>query len=409
MPTRRHLLQLPLPLLAGLAAVSRPAPAREARGDGAWARLDAVARAAVEAREVPGLVLLVGQGRKVLYRRAFGSRSVRPQAEPMTTDTVFDLASLTKVVATASCVMALVEEGRLRLNDPAARYWPEFGKNGKERVTLRQLLTHTSGLVAWEDYWKRLAAPAGPAVQDRRDAVLEAITEAALRQPPDTRFVYSDLGFITLGEVVHRVTGESLDAYARRRIFAPLRMNETGFSPPEPLRRRAAPTTERGGGFLRGEVHDGNAAVSGGVAGHAGLFSTADDLARFARMLLSSDDADRHSYPLRPYTIRRMTTPSSPPGLPVRGLGWDIDSPYSSVRGDLFPIGSFGHTGFTGTCIWVDPYSGAYLIGLSNRVHPDGQGSHIGLWARASNVVAGIVRGQAPPPRGPVPAAPPPP
>ena len=209
--------------------------------------------------------------------------------------------------------------------------------------------------------------------------------------------------------MVRRASGEPLDRYVERRVFRPLGMRETAFNPAGALRERAAPTTQRGGQLLRGEVHDGNAAVCGGVAGHAGLFSTADDLARFARMLLSSDvpfqpqgARGEPRYPLSPAAVRKMTTPQTPPGVPLRGLGWDIDSLYSHVRGDLFPLGSFGHTGFTGAFLWVDPYSRTFLIGLSNRLHPDGKGDALPLWARAANVVAGIVSTGGLPPRGEV-------
>lgn len=375
-------------------------PARGGAPDADWARIDAVAREAVAAGNVPGVVLVVGHGGRVVYRKAFGSRRVLPEREPMTLDTVFDLASLSKVVGTTSAVMVLLQEGRIRLRDPVATHWPEFGKNGKERVTIRQLLTHTSGLAAGSNFYGRLADTAGPPVQNRGAEVLEILAGLPLIHPADTRLVYSDLGFMTLGEVVRRVSGQPLDEFARERIFRPLRMKETTYNPSGRLRERAAPTEMRGGRFLLGEVHDPSAAVAGGVAGHAGLFGTADDLTRFARMMLSSDnDAARPRYPLSPYTIREATTPHTPPGVPLRGLGWDIDSPFSHVRGDLMPLGSFGHTGFTGTYIWFDPYSETFIIGLSNRVHPDGKGNPLGMWARIANIVAGTVRPRAMPPR----------
>ena len=387
----------------GLLIVS-PRPGAPAASPNRWDHLDDAAREAVAAKHVPGVVFVVGQGDRILYRKAHGQRSVRPVAEPMTVDTVFDLASLTKPIATASAVLALVEDGRLRLSDPVIRWWPEFAPAGQERVeekrkiTVRDLLTHTSGMPVYVNFQSRFGSPDGPAVQDHTEKVLAAIAELPVRSAAGERFAYSDLGFITLGEIVRRASGKRLDEYAEQRIFAPLQMRNTGFNPPEKLRPRTAPTTLRRGEFLRGQVHDGNAAVSNGIAGHAGLFSTADDLTRFARMLLSSDRADRRRYPLGPATVRLMTTPQTGPGLPVRGLGWDIDSPYSHVRGDLMPHGSFGHTGFTGTYLWVDPYSLTYLIGLSNRVHPDGQGNPQRLWARAANIVAGTVRpGQLPP------------
>lgn len=390
MRSRLPLLLVPL-LALGLAPPATPAT------DG-WAALDAVAEEAVRAGNVPGVVLLVHTGGRTVYRKAFGKRAVRPEPLPMTPDAVFDLASLTKPVATAGSVMALVEDGRLRLRDTVAQHWPEFGANGKDRVTIRQLLTHSSGLASWDNYQRKFGDMTGPPVQECTPRVLDALAGVALANPPDTKFTYSDLGFITLGEVVRRVAGEPLDRYAARRLFQPLGMRATGFNPLPSLLPRAAPTTEWNGVFRQGQVHDPNAAVMGGVAGHAGLFSTADDLARYGRMLLSSDGGSGR-YPLSPHTIRTMTTVASPEGLPRRALGWDVDTGYSHVRGDLFPVGTFGHTGFTGTFIWVDPYSRSFLIGLSNRVHPDGGGNPLGLWARAANVVAARVRPDALPPR----------
>jgi len=355
-----------------------------------WSAIDRIVEDNIAAGNVPGAVVLVGRRGKVLYRKAFGSRSLKPQRTPMTPDTVFDLASLTKVVSTTSAVMDLVEQGKIRLADPAARYWPEFAQNGKARVTVRQLLTHNSGLPAFVNYYTRFGDPAKPGVQDQSAKVLEAIAGMPLTYPSDTRFVYSDLGFITLGEIVRRVSGEPLDQYVRSHVFEPLGMKDTGYNPGPELSARAAPTTERGGRPLQGAVHDPNAAVLNGVAGHAGLFSTIDDLSKFARMLLSGDGPASRRYPLSPATVRMMSTPHSAPNLPVRGLGWDIDSPYSWVRGDLMPLGSFGHTGFTGTWIWVDPYRETYVIALSNRVHPDEKGNANIMWPRIANVVASL-------------------
>jgi CubicO group peptidase (beta-lactamase class C family) len=397
--SQRHGMNRAACLLLPLLLLAAP-PGRPAAGEDPWAALDAVAGEAVTAGNVPGVVLLVNHRGRTVYRKAFGRRAVEPEPQPMTLDTVFDLASLTKPVATGSSIMALIEEGRLRLRDPVALHWPEFGANGKDKVTIRQLLTHSSGLASWENYQRRFGDAAGPAIQERTPQVLAALAERPLANPPDTRFTYSDLGYITLGEVVRRVSGEPLDRYAARRIFAPLRMRDTGFNPPPGLQARAAPTEKWNGLFRRGQVHDPNAAVMDGVAGHAGLFSTADDLARYGRMLLSSD-GERGRFPLSPATIRVMTTAASAEGLPKRALGWDVDSGYSHVRGDLLPVGSFGHTGFTGTFMWVDPYSRTFIIGLSNRVHPAGGGSPLGLWAKAANVVAGIVRPQVLPPRAP--------
>ncbi len=406
-------LRLAIPL-AALAAASfagvtaraaSPTSRSKAIHEARFTELDRLAEEAVAAKNVPGVVFVVGHRGKVVYRRAFGNRWLKPETRAMTPDTVFDLASLTKVVATTSSIMALVEDGRLRLTDPVVRHWPEWGQNGKDKVTLRHLLTHTSGLAAWDNYQKQFGDMQGAVIQDHREKILPALAAATLKQEPGAKFVYSDLGFITLGEIVRRVSGEPLDQFARKRVFMPLGMKETGFNPQGSLRDRAAPTQLWKGVFMQGEVHDPNAEVLGGVAGHAGLFSTADDLARFAPMLLSADRPEGNGgkrYPLSPATVRLMTTPAAAPGGAMRGLGWDIDSSYSHVKGDLMPLGSFGHTGFTGTYLWVDPYSQTYLIGLSNRVHPDGGGSPLRLWAMAANIVCSSVGGEALPPRPPV-------
>lgn len=356
-----------------------------------WDRLDRIVDEEVRGGAAPGAVLLVQSRGETVYRKAFGYRSVGSERVPMTADTLFDLASLTKAVATTSAMMALVQDGKVDLNAPVAHYWPAFGANGKGHVTLRQLMTHSSGLPAWLPLEGRFRIPGGGVVQDRTQSVLDTIAALPLRQPPDTAQVYSDLGFVALGEVVRRVSREPLDRFAERRIFQPLGMADTHFCPDARLRERAAPTMPRDGRMLQGYVHDPTAALCGGVAGNAGLFSTADDLALFAGMLLSSDTPTAGTFPLRPETIRRMTSRTTPDLLPARGLGWDIDSAFSKVRGDWMPLGSFGHTGFTGTFLWVDPYSQTAIIGLTSRLHPNGKGNARLLWARVCNVASEIV------------------
>ncbi len=319
-----------------------------------------VIRKAVSAGEIPGAVLIVGHKHRVWYRKAYGHRAVVPAQEPMTLDTVFDLASLTKPLVTATAVMQLVERGQVRLDDPVARYLSEFGRNGKEAITVRQLLTHFSGLRADLD----LTEP----WQGRSEA-LRRVWEEKPSQPPGEKFAYSDINFIVLGELVERVTGTPLEQYADNHIFKPLQMTHTRFLPPAEWKPRVAPTEpDERGVMLRGLVHDPTARRMGGVAGHAGLFGTADDVARFAQAIL-----DGGGGALKPETVALMTTPQQPLGAGVqRGLGWDIDSPYSSPRGDSFPIGSFGHTGFTGTSVWIDPASRTYIVLLTNVVHPKG-------------------------------------
>ncbi len=353
------------------------------------ARVDAIIEDAIRTRATPGAVLLVGHRGRVVYHKAYGRRAVDPTDEPMTLDTLFDLASLTKVVATTTSVMILVEEGRLRLSDRVASYWPDFARYGKEGITIRHLLTHTSGLRPDLD----LAEPWTGA-----DTALALAADEVPVAAPGERFVYSDINFIVLGEVVHRVSAQPLDQFARRRIFDPLGMRDTVFNPPEGLRPRVAPTercTPYGwpcagpdARILRGVVHDPTARRMGGVAGHAGLFSTAADLAIFCRMLLGGGAVDGVRI-LSPLAVLAMTSPATPAGLgQVRGLGWDIDSAYSANRGELFPVGSYGHTGFTGTSLWVDPVTDTFVVFLSNRLHPNGKGDVTPLRARVATVVA---------------------
>lgn len=348
----------------------------------ALAALAPVVEEAIRAGKCPGAVLLVGHQGKVVYRRSFGHRALVPEKLAMTPDTIFDMASLTKVMATAPAIMQLVEQGKIRLEDPVEKYWPEFKSNGKETISISELLTHYSGLrpdldliPAWTGY----------------ETGLRKILFERPVAPPGTRFIYSDINFETLGEIVRQVSGQPLDVYCAEHIFKPLGMKDTGFKPASALRSRIAPTQYQSGTsgkLLLGEVHDPTAYITGGVAGHSGLFSTADDLRIFAQMMLDGGSFGTARI-LSPLSVEKMTSPQSPPRkTDVRGLGWDIDSPYSSSRGELFPIGSYGHTGFTGTSIWIDPYSKTYVILLTNRVHPDGKGNVTDLRAKVSTIVA---------------------
>ncbi len=395
------------PLLAGLlatlalaaAAAGHPVRARTA-AEGIdrtlLARIDGAVGAAVAAGDLPGAVVLVWHAGHTVYRKAFGRRAVVPAPEPMTVDTIFDLASLTKVVATTTAVMMLVDEGRVRLGAPVARYLPGFGRHGKAEITVEQLLTHVSGLRAGFDLEREF--------EGYETAVGQAFDERPVA-PPGSRFLYSDLNFVLLGELVARVGGLPLETFAARRIFGPLGMDDTMFRPPPRLRARIAPTeacaglewpcTGGGAAMLRGVVHDPTARRMGGAAGHAGLFGTASDLARFGALLLA-DGALGGARLLAPLTVARMTSPATPPGLrDRRGLGWDIDSRYAGSRGDLFPIGSFGHTGFTGTSIWIDPASDTLVILLSSRVHPDGEGDVRALRAQVATLAAAALTARA--------------
>lgn len=369
MRSRRFLLALFLcsfsvtnpPTALGIGAV--PPALTEAQ----LAPIAGIAEEAIRSGKTPGAVVLIGNQGKVVYRRAFGNRAVKPEERPMTVDTIFDLGSLTKVIATTPAVMQLLEKGKLRLEDRVSEYWPEFKANGKESITIRQLLTHYSGLRPDLDVSKWLGYP----------VVLRMIVEEKPVFPPGTHFEYSDINFMILGELVHRLSGQPLDIYCMEHIFKPLGMKDTGFRPSPRLRTRIAPTQykcRRSGKMLWGEVQDPAAQDMGGVAGHAGLFSTADDLSLFAQMLLNMG-SEKGVRILSGLTIEKMTTPQSPPNrMALRGLGWDIDSPLASNRGELLPIGSYGHTGFTGTSIWIDPVSQTYIILLTSRLHPDGMG-----------------------------------
>jgi uncharacterized protein YbbC (DUF1343 family)/CubicO group peptidase (beta-lactamase class C family) len=361
-------------------ALSSAAPSSVGMSPTRLAYLDEIIPAEIARKQLPGAVVLVGRQSKIVWRKGYGNRALEPEVEPMTTDTIFDLASLTKVVATATSIMILVERGSLRLSDPVARHIPEFGEMGKRGITVEQLLIHRSGLIA-DNELKDYEQGADAAM--RKIWMLPPLAEAG------TRFIYSDVNYIVLGELVRRLSGKRLDEFAEENIFRPLGMKDTGFLPLERFgdrsRSRIAPTEKRGGNspvestgekteglehWMRGEVHDPRAYLLGGVAGHAGLFSTADDLAIYCQMILNQGEY-RGARILSPLGVARMTEGRGSGGNDgSRGLGWDISSPYSGNRGDLFPIGSFGHTGFTGTSLWIDPSSETFVVFLSNRVHP---------------------------------------
>jgi uncharacterized protein YbbC (DUF1343 family)/CubicO group peptidase (beta-lactamase class C family) len=350
--------------------------------------IDALIRDDIAQKRLPGAVVLVGVGDRVVYQKAFGNRALVPSREPMTLDTVFDLASLTKVVATTTSVMRLIEQGRLRLVDRVSTFIPGFERYGKADITIRHLMTHVSGLrpdVDLGDDWVGT------------DVAIQRAIEEVPTAPPGARFVYSDINFFLLGEIVHRISGKPLDQFAQEYIFKPLGMKDTTFNPPSSLTSRIAPTesctpygwpcdgpNQR---MLRGVVHDPTARRMGGVAGHAGLFSTAADLAIFCRMLLNHG-VFRDARVLAPLTVEKMATPVPGEDRNLRALGWDVDSSYSGNRGELLPIGSFGHTGFTGTSLWIDPATRMFVVFLSNRVHPDGKGDVTPLRARIATIAA---------------------
>lgn len=366
----------PLALFLVLVAALCAASVAQENSSEPFAAVDAAIQQAIADHEIPGAVLLVGHAGRVVHRKAFGRRGLDAR-EAMTPDAIFDLASLTKPF-TAVCVMSLVERGQVRLNDPVARYLPEFGRNGKQEITVRQLLTHFSGLPADLD----LNPPWSSHTQ-----ALQLAYDVQPVMPPGSGFVYSDINYVVLGELVARVSGVSLDQYMAVHIFRPLKMDTTRFNPPAEWLPRIVPTAdgEQQGASLRGVVNDPTARRMGGVAGHAGLFSTADDLARFAQAML-----DRDGSLLSAAAIEKMTTPQQPANSTVlRGLGWDIDSPFSTNRGELLPVGSFGHSGFTGTSMWIDPSTDTYIILLSSALHPNGaSNAMVSLRTRVANAVA---------------------
>ncbi len=361
--------------------------------------MDSVIAASIAKHELPGAVVLVARNGRVVWRRAYGSRAVEPRSESMTVKTIFDLASLTKVVATATSIMILNERGKIRLSDPVSTYIPELKGEGRERITIEYLLTHRSGYAPDFDLKERWTG---------YDEAIKRLIAEPLRNPPGARFVYSDIGFIALGEVVRRVSGQPLNEFARQNIFTPLGMYDTGFKPSIVRLKRIAPTEKRrgqqsylgdtprnddpeGNRWLRGEVHDPTSYRMKGVAGHAGLFSTADDLAIYCQMILNGGRYHGVRI-LSPLSVAEMTRPRlvAESGW-TRGLGWDINTSFSTNRGELFPLGSFGHTGFTGTSMWIDPATKTFVIFLSNRVHPDGKGDVASLRGKVASIVAGSI------------------
>jgi uncharacterized protein YbbC (DUF1343 family) len=329
------------------------------------AEIDAAIEDAITQRRCPGGVLWI-EHRGEIYHKAFGNRALVPAEEPMTEDTIFDAASVTKVAACTPAVMLLIERGQVGVDDPVQKYIPEFTGDGRETVTVRQLLTHTSGLrpdIETRSDW-----------QGRQTAIAKACEEK-LQSPPGTRVRYSDINFFLLGEIVQRASGKPLEEFVQLEIYRPLRMTDSGFLPPKEKWPRVAPTEVVNGTPWRGTVHDPTARKMGGVAGHAGLFITAADLARYARMLLNLGELEGVRI-LKPETVKLMTRVQTPETVSLRrGFGWDIDSGYSGPRGRIFPLGSYGHTGWTGTSLWIDPFSQSFVIFLSNRNHPTEQGN----------------------------------
>ncbi len=341
------------------------------------AAIDRVVQQGIDRGEMPGAVVLVTYRGTPIYFQAHGDRQVEPSREPMTTDTMFDLASLTKPVCTATCIHLLLAHGQLTLDEPVAKWLPDFAQHGKEHVTVRHLLTHQSGLIpdnSLADY------------ADGPVTAFERMHQLPLRSAPGTQFAYSDVGFLVLGELVEKVSGETLADFAKTRVYTPAGMTSTGFNPAAELRPRIAPTEKRNGEWIHGEVHDPRAYALGGVAGHAGLFSTAADLGRFGQLLLSH--GEHNGQQVLPARAVELMFAAEPVSSGWRSLGWDKDSPYSSNRGDLLSSSAIGHGGFTGTAMWIDPEQQLVVVFLSNRLHPNGEGSVNLLAGRIATLAA---------------------
>ncbi|OMC55043.1 serine hydrolase [Mycobacterium sp. IS-836] len=406
--------QATAPIQATEPPQATPPPAAGAAGD--FAAVAKLMNNAVAANRLPGAVVVIGHAGNVVFHQAFGSRKLAGEqgldgspapAEPMTEDTIFDLASLTKCLATAIAVMQLYEQGKVGFDDPVQNYLPEFNAgNDPQRagVTLRMLLTNTSG----EPIDVNLGDPWGLDGPDKAEGIRRALT-TPLQSGPGEVFRYSDINFLLLGALLEKITGQAEDVYVEQNVFGPLGMEDTRYLPPASLLPRIAPTAldeeNRAdpsknpdyGHLLRGTVHDPTARRMGGVAGNAGVFATAHDVSIFAQALLDRLAGRPSKFPLQQVTLEMMTTPEQPghsarqlqaandaarratvPSYPaingqnLFGFGWDIDTPFSRPRGSIFPVGSFGNTGFTGTTLWLDPESDTYVILLSNAIHVRG-------------------------------------
>ncbi|MEL0095551.1 MAG: serine hydrolase domain-containing protein [Planctomycetaceae bacterium] len=348
--------------------------------------IEGIVKQGIKDGKMPGAVVVIADHDNVLYRRAFGNRQIEPVAEPMTLDTVFDLASLTKPIATTTSIMKLIDEGKLSPRAKVSEYLPAFGKHGKDLVTVEDLLLHVGGLIpdnSLNDY------------HDGVEMSWENICELKLVTERGTRFTYTDVGFIVLGKLVEKISGQTLDTFSQANVFQPLGMNETTFNPIAELRKRAAPTEQRDGKWIKGEVHDPRAHLLRGVAGHAGLFSTADNLTRYGQQMLGLAMGNR-LIPFSQSTFELMTRPRNVERdskvIGTRTYGWDHRSPYSSNRGDQFSDSAFGHGGFTGTVMWIDPEIDRVFIFLSNRLHPDGNGSVNRLAGEIASIIGATAK-----------------
>lgn len=374
---------------AEIAAAQSPAESAEQRPAPIdIPEIDALVSQALAERRMPGAVVIVGRRSGVVFQRAYGQRALLPAPLPMTLDTIFDLASLTKPIVTATLIQHLIESKRLRMDDAVSEHIAEFGAHGKHDVTIRQLLTHIAGLPIvnpLRDY------------ADGRAQALERIYQVRPEAPAGKRYVYGDLAYIVLGALIERVAGEPLDALATRVLFEPLRLRDTRYGPPAAEKHRIAPTEvaeERPIPLIHGEAHDPRAYLLGGVAGNAGLFTTGADLARFARMLLGEGELDGVRV-LSRGSVQELTRAHHLPGA-VRSVGWDIESPHSKAHGQRLSSRAYGHGGYTGTSLWIDPELDLFVVFLSNRVHPSPEHSVVALQGEIADAAARAVAPMAP-------------
>jgi len=364
--------------------------------------LDGIIKESIARKDFPGAVILVGRKGKIVFRKAFGESQWIPQHRPMDAKMIFDLASLTKPIATATSIMILVEQGRVSLDEKVKDYVPEFslyvdeaGKPGED-ARLWHLLTHTSGLPPYTP-----PEANAEAVEKKfgkycpTEQLVSHIAQLQKTDPPGVAFHYSCLGYITLAHILKKITGQNIAEFSQDHIFKPLGMRNTFYAPAEKYRSACVPTEVIEGKPLVGVVHDPLARLQGGISGNAGLFSTADDLAIFARMMLNRGE-HKGVRILSPVTVARMTSVWEKASWAGRGLGWDLASSYSTNGGDLFGPHAYGHTGYTGTSIWIDPDTDIFIIFLTNRVHPDDKGAIIAMRSRVANVVASSIVDQKP-------------
>jgi len=324
-------------------------------------QVDEIIQSAIKDSSFPGAVVLISKNGNIIYEKAFGHFTYDDTSAAVSINTIYDIASLTKVIATTTAAMIGYDRNLFSLDDPVAKYIPEFSQNGKEKVTIKNLLLHNSGLPAFKPFYKNYSSA---------DEVIKDIYKTPLSYEPGSKTVYSDLGFITLAKLIEKVTGKRFDAFCKEEIFKPLQMNSTYFNPHDPLKYKIAPTEYDNywrNKLVWGKVHDETASLLGGVAGHAGLFSTAEDMSKLLQLLLDGGTFNGHQI-IRPETVKLFTTKYSDKS--TRALGWDTKSEENSSAGNLFDITSFGHTGFTGTSVWVDPTRNLFIVFLTNRVYP---------------------------------------